>query len=299
LNGTTGQGVTTITYTVKDAAGNTSNCSFTVTVNDADIPVITLAPSTKFFCVGTNGVFSVTATSGAGPLTYQWQEWNGTAWANIAGATTNSFTVPNVTFADNTRSFRVILTGRCSVVTSNFATLYVNPLPTVYLNPSIPTSLLPGQNLTLTAVGSPSGGTFVWFKNGAATGHTGNTWTGLSVDDIGTYKVVYTDPNGCVATSLDVVVSGQASDRVWVYPVPNNGVFNIRFYNQANETVTVRVYDAKGAKVYEQANVTTTAYSPMEVDLGPTISSGVYVVVVNNSAGKKVGAKRIVVRRAP
>jgi len=35
-------GVTTETYTVTDAAGNTSSCSFTVTVNDIEPPVITV-----------------------------------------------------------------------------------------------------------------------------------------------------------------------------------------------------------------------------------------------------------------
>jgi hypothetical protein len=51
--------------------------------------------------------------------------------------------------------------------------------------------------------------------------------------------------------------------------------------------------------VYERANVTTTPYSSLAVDLGPTVADGTYVVVVNNSAGKKVGAKRIVVRKKP
>jgi hypothetical protein len=299
LNGTTGQGVTTVTYTAKDAAGNIRTCSFTVTVNDLVIPNISQQPATKFFCVGTNGVFNVIATSNGGPLAYQWQEWNGTAWANIAGATTNTYTVPSVTFADNTRSFRVILTGLCSVVTSQFATLYVNPLPTVSLITSIPPSLLPGQSMTITANASPAGGTYAWYKNGVLTGHTGSTWTGLTVDDIGTYKVVYTDPNGCVQSTSDLVVSGQASDKLWVYPNPNNGVFQVRFYNQPNETATVSVFDSKGAKVYENATVTTTPYSGISVDLGMTFSDGVYVVVVNNSAGKKIGAKKIVVRRHP
>ncbi|MBL0232450.1 MAG: HYR domain-containing protein [Chitinophagaceae bacterium] len=299
LNGTTGQGVSTVTYTAKDAAGNTSICSFTVTVNDAVLPVISVQPATKFFCAGSAGVFSVTATSNNGPLAYQWQEWNGAAWANISGATTNSYSVPNVSFADNTRSFRVVLTGLCSQVISQFATLYVNPLPTVSLVTSVPPSLIPGQTLTITVNASPAGGTYAWFKNGQLTSHTGATWTGLTVDDIGTYKVTYTDPNGCSSTTTDVVISGQASDNLWVYPNPNNGQFQIRFFNTPNETATVQVFDSKGAKVYEKANLTSTPYTGMAVDLGPTISSGTYVVTVVNSAGKQVAAKKMVVRKKP
>jgi len=298
LTGRTGVGVTTVTYSVYDAANNVTTCSFTVTVNDRVIPNITAQPITKFFCVGSTANFSVTATSNGGPLTYQWQEWNGSAWVNIAGATTNAFNVPNITFADNTRSFRVFLTGLCSDVISNFASLYVNPLPTVSLISSIPPSLTPGQSLTLTANASPAGGQYQWYRDNVLIATTStNTMTGLTVDDIGTYKVVYTDPNGCVATSADFVISGQPSNKVWVYPSPNNGQFQVRFFNQPNESVTVRVFDSKGALVFENEEVTTTPYSSLDVDLGPTISSGVYLVVVNNSAGKKMGAVRIVVRR--
>jgi len=258
-----------------------------------------LPPATHFVCVGSNGTFNVSATASGGPIAYQWQEWNGAAWANITGATANAFTVPNVTFADNTRSFRVILTGLCSIVTSNFATLYVNQLPTITLLPSIPASLLPGQSLTITATGNPPGGSYAWYINGTLTSHTGSTFSGLTVDNIGTYKVVYTDLNGCTSTSADLVVSGQPSTKVWVYPSPNNGQFTVRFFNTTNETATVRVFDSKGALVYEKAEVTGLAYTALNVDLGPTISSGVYVVEVNNSAGKKMGAVRIVVRQHP
>ena len=296
LNGTTGQGVTTIVYTARDAAGNTRTCSFTVTVNDLVLPNISQHPQTKFVCVGSPGVFSVTATANGGPIAYQWQEWNGTAWANIAGATANSFTVPSVAFTDNTRSFRVILTGLCSVVTSNAATLYVNPLPTITLISSIPPSLLPGQSLTITATGNPAGGTFEWFKNNVLTGHSGSTWSGLTVDDIGTYKVRYTDLNGCVSTSADLTITGQPSKNLYVYPNPNTGHFQVRIYNQPNESITLRVYDSKGAKVFEKVEVTGTAYTGIDVDLSPVISSGVYTVEVRDGSGKSVGARRIVVR---
>ena len=302
LTGTTGQGVTTITYTAYDAAGNTRTCSFTVTVNDAQIPVITTQPATKFVCSGSDAVFSVVATANGGPIAYQWQIWNGTAWANIAGATNATYTIPAVTFNNNTQTYRCVLTGRCSVVISNVATLYINPLPTVSLVTSIPPALLPGQVLTINSNVSLAGGTYAWYKNGVlltTPPFQGPSLNGLTVDDIGTYRLVYTDPNGCVGTSGDVVVSGQASDKLWVYPVPNNGAFQVRFFNTANENATVIVYDAKGAKVYERATITTTAYTRIDVDLGPAIADGVYMVELVNAAGKRVGVKKIVVRQKP
>lgn len=302
LNGRTGTGVTTITYTAYDAAGNTRTCSFTVTVNDAQIPVISTQPATKFVCAGSPGSFPLVATAGGGPIGYQWQEWTGSAWTNIAGATSATFTIPAVSFTDNTRTFRCFLTGRCTDVISNVATLYVNPLPVVSLVTSIPPALLPGQTLNINSNVSIAGGTYAWYKNGVlltTPAFQGANLIGLSVDDIGTYRLVYTDLNGCVGTSADVVVSGQASDKLWVYPVPNNGAFQVRFFNTANENATISVFDAKGAKVYERATVTTTAYTRIDVDLGPSMADGVYLVELRNAAGERVGVKKIVVRQKP
>ncbi|HEY6062077.1 MAG TPA: HYR domain-containing protein, partial [Chitinophagaceae bacterium] len=293
LNGTTGQGITTVTYTVKDAAGNTTTCSFTVTVNDASIPVISGQPSNQFVCVGSNGAFTVTATAGAGnPLTYQWQAWNGSAWVNIAGATAATLPLPGVTFSMNTNSYRVILTGRCSVVTSAFATLYVNPLPTVSLLASRPLALLPGQLLTITAVASPGGGSYQWRKNGVVMAATGSSLTNLSVDDIGSYTVTYTDLNGCKATSAAMVVSGQPSDKIWVYPNPNAGVFQVRFFNAANEPVNLNIFNSAGQKVYTKAVITNLSYTEIDVDLNK-VPAGTYLVEVINSTGKIIGAKKV------
>ena len=104
-------------------------------------------PANQFVCVGSNGTFSVTASVPAGnPLTYQWQAWNGTAWVDIVGATASTLPLPGVTFSMNTNSYRVKLTGRCSEVISGFATLYVNPLPTISLLASRPLALLPVES---------------------------------------------------------------------------------------------------------------------------------------------------------
>jgi len=167
LTGTTGVGVTTITYTAADAAGNTRTCSFTVTVNDASIPVISVQPQTQFVCAGSDAQFSITASAGAGnPLAYQWQQWNGSAWVNIPGATASTLTLPGVSFAMNTNTYRCVLTGRCSVVNSGAATLYINPLPSVSIVSSIPPAILPGQSLNLVSTVNPAGGTYAWFRNG-------------------------------------------------------------------------------------------------------------------------------------
>jgi hypothetical protein len=243
------------------------------------------------------------ASAGAGnPLTYQWQQWNGSAWVNITGATSSTLTIPAVTFAQNTNTYRCVLTGRCSVVNSGAATLYVNPLPVVNLTTSIAPAITPGQSLNIISTVSMPGGTYAWYRNGVLLTSPlaqGPVLSGLTVDNLGTYRLVYTDPNGCVGTSADVVVSGQATDKLWVYPVPNNGTFQVRFFNQPNESATIRVLDAKGAKVYERTAVTTTAYTRIDVELPAAIADGTYVVELLNSSGNRVGVKKIIVRKKP
>ena len=197
----------------------------------------------------------------------------------------------------NTNSFRVILTGRCSVVTSNHASLYVNPLPTIALTASPTVSLLPNQTTTITATTNPSGGTFVWSLNGnAISGVTGPVLGPITVDEIGTYRAVYTDPNGCVITSSTIDISGMPGENLWVYPNPNQGQFQVRYYNQVNENLTLNIYNALGQRIFNRGFATTTAYTSIPIDLGERFSEGVYIVEVINAAGNKVGAKRVIVR---
>ncbi|MEQ1675330.1 MAG: PKD-like domain-containing protein [Chitinophagaceae bacterium] len=286
-------GVTTVTLTATSICG-VSVCSFTITVTDSQLPVISAQPANRTVCTGTNATFSVTASN---VLTYQWQAWNGSAWVNIAGATASSYTVTGTTVSMNTNSFRVILTGLCTVVTSNHATLYVNPLPTIALTGTPTLSLLPNQTTSIVATVNPPGGTFVWSLNGTPiSGVTGAVLGPLSVDDIGTYRAVYTDPNGCVITSANIVLNGMPGEKLWVYPNPNQGQFQVRYYNQDNESLTLNIFNSLGQRIFQKVFVTTTAYTRIDIDLGTRFSEGVYIVEVVNAAGKQVGAKRIIVR---
>jgi hypothetical protein len=287
-------GVNTVTWRATDASGNTAQCSFTVTVLDGQLPVISQQPANITSCVGSNPTFSVVSSN---VLSYQWQQFTGGSWVNIPGATSSTFTVNNATTAMNTNTFRVILTGLCTTVTSNQATLFVNTLPTITLSSSIPPFLLPGQLLSITALGVPPGGSFVWLKNGVVIpGASGNVLSGIGIGDLGSYTVRYTDPNGCVSTSAALVVTGLASDNMWVYPNPNFGQFTVRFFNANPETATVNVYNAKGQRVYSKAVATTLPYTNIDVDLGPTAKNGTYIVELVDGSGNRVGAQRVVVR---
>jgi hypothetical protein len=286
-------GVTPVTWRATDAAGNTAQCTFNVTVLDGQLPVISTQPANTTSCVGSNVTFSVVSTN---VLSYQWQMFSGGTWNNV-GTNTSTYSVNNVTTAMNTNTFRVILTGLCTVVTSNTATLFVNTLPDISLSSSLPPALLPGQLTDITATGIPPGGSYVWLFNGVVMpGVTGTVLHDIGIDDQGSYQVRYTSPLGCTSTSAALVITGAPSGNMWVFPNPNYGQFQVRFYNANPEKATVNVYNSKGAKVVSKTMTTTTAYTEINIDLGPTASSGVYVVELINQAGNRVGAKQVLVR---
>jgi hypothetical protein len=292
-------GVNTVVWRATDAAGNTSTCSFTVTVNDGQIPVISQQPAPNpEFCIGSTGTISVVAAPLGGPnnLAYQWQVWNGTAFVNVPGATQATLSIPNISAAMAGTTYRVIVMGLCTNVTSAQSTIRVKPVPSVSLSTSRNPSITPGQLVTIMASVSPSGGTIAWYKNGVLIpGAITLSLNNLTVDDAGTYHAVYTAANGCTATSANVVISKATSDKVFIYPNPNDGRFQVRVYNQ-NENITVTVYDAKGGMVYQKSTTTAAPYTRIDVDLSQA-ASGQYLVDVRGAGGNRLGSKQIIIWR--
>ena len=108
---------------VSNTAGNITSAQATLTVNSAPVaPTISTQPANQTVNAGQTATFSVVA-SGTAPLTYQWQK-NGVA---ITGATAASYTTPVTTTADSGELFRVVVSNSAGNVTSNSATLTVNP----------------------------------------------------------------------------------------------------------------------------------------------------------------------------
>ena len=94
---------------------------------------VDLSPVT--ICAGDDTSFSVTASSGSGTVTYQWEEStdNGSSWNIIsdggiyAGSTTNTLTLTDVPAVNNGYMYRVLVgTGACSGQSSTEVVLTVN-----------------------------------------------------------------------------------------------------------------------------------------------------------------------------
>ncbi|MBK6936040.1 MAG: hypothetical protein IPH18_03515 [Chitinophagaceae bacterium] len=253
-----------------------------LTVNT--LPAITAQPVNATICAGSAATMSVTATTGIGALTYQWQlsTDNGTTWANITGATTNSFAQSNIPVAQNGYRFRVIVTAGCGSVTSSVAALTVNAYPVVSFG-SIPSALCVSDGpVSLSA--TPSTGT--WSGSGVA----GATFT-PSAAGIGAKTITYSVSNaGCTTNETKVISVLECAERhrlltdyqaVYVYPVPNNGNFSIRMNTDLYKRLGVRVFGADG-KMYHNQVVEGIAYgSVIPVDLS-RLASGVYSLHLYN-----------------
>ncbi|MBI2813116.1 MAG: matrixin family metalloprotease [Opitutae bacterium] len=104
-----------------DVSGLTLNLAFTQATGT--LPTITAQPVSATVTAGASVVFSVTATAGASPVTYQWQ-FNG---ANLVDATSSSLSL--VASSANAGTYAVIVSTTAGSVSSNTVTLTVNAAP--------------------------------------------------------------------------------------------------------------------------------------------------------------------------
>ena len=139
-------GATSATYAFTTAIGDNNkqfHCVATNSVNSATsnavtltvtstavAPSFTLHPANTSVTAGQTASFTV-AASGSPTPTCQWQVYSGSAWGNIVGATSATYSFTTVV-GDNGKQFRCVATNSVNVATSNAATLTVTtPTDTV------------------------------------------------------------------------------------------------------------------------------------------------------------------------
>lgn len=123
-------------------------------------PTITISsqPQNLTLADGGSGNFTITATSSDGsPVQYQWQSSDtaGISWDTLTGATSATYSVSNVTLADNSTQYRVVCSALAAAdVTSAVAVLTVTE--TYQLHTESGDTLLSEQGDTLTQDLAPS-----------------------------------------------------------------------------------------------------------------------------------------------
>ena len=238
--------------------------------------------------------------------TYQWQVStnSGLTYTNVAGATAATLTLTGITQAMNNNLYQVIVTvAPCATtVTSAAAKLTVTPLPVITIAAPI-TQLVPGRTTTITATSNPgplTPASFSWTLNGVAVAGATSSTIGVDIDKIGVYRATVTDINGCVATSTALTIGTEASDKLWIYPNPTDGVFQVRLF-QATDAYTrreVSVWNSNGQLITKKSFDFVRGMSPyysMNFDLSKA-APGTYLVKVTEKNTMRIVSGLIVVQ---
>ena len=110
-------GEDTFTYTVTE--GSLSK-SYTVNMRVVQKPVITVDSQTA--TVGDTATLTANASvSDGGALSYQWQQWNGTDWSNLFGATARTYTTGVLASADSGEKYRCMATNTIGYTSASAA----------------------------------------------------------------------------------------------------------------------------------------------------------------------------------
>ncbi|MFN9113521.1 MAG: hypothetical protein ACK5XN_25900, partial [Bacteroidota bacterium] len=282
-------GATSNTYSPSTASEGTFYyyCVVTDNVNGCNDPVSAVAAVTVVnnilitsqptnappVCQGGVGTFTVTATGGVAPISYQWQYFNGTSWNNVSngaptgaiytGATSTSLSVSGIT-SSGTYDYRVIISSPgvgCVSATSNTASLTViNPIA-VTLNPVANTTICSQGSVTYTV--NATGGTpslnYTWqYKNAignwvlpvantpvgavfSGQGTSSFTISGITASGTSEYRcVVSASGSGCAnATSTTAFLTVVPDPSITAQPASNSSVC-------LNGTLTLSTIAANG-----------------------------------------------------
>jgi subtilisin-like proprotein convertase family protein len=289
--------------TVSPACTSNPTC---VNINVVNPLGTVVQPSNRSVCVG--GTTSFTVTAPGGPFSYQWQETrnNGLTWSNVSnggvysGATTNTLTLTGVTRSapidmNNFRYRCVVTTSPCpGSFTSSEATLTVNALPTVTIS-ATDLALLPNQTSTITGSSNPAPNAtpnWAWTRNGAPIAGAFSSSVVADIDRLGVYQATVTDINGCRNSSNQLLIEAEAGDKLWLYPNPTSGQFQIRLYypGVVSEKRRIQIFNSAGEEVMSRdiflSNVSSPRYQRFDVDLGFQ-PAGVYLVKVIDLFSKK------------
>lgn len=217
-----------------------SGCSVTSAVSQVIVnpaPTFTTQPQGSTVCVdGTPTLLSVTYSNGTGTPTYQWYE--SATPANSGGiaitTATNATYQPEATTAGTKHYYCVITFSSvgCNSITSQFATVTVNPDPTVSTQPLAQQEICVGgiiAPLTVAytdGVGTPS---YQWYSNTTASnsggtgisGATSATFTPTTNTTPGNYyfyAIVTLSGSGCGSAASDVSTITVVADPVVTSP---------------------------------------------------------------------------------
>jgi hypothetical protein len=155
-------------------------------------------------------------------------------------------------------------------------------------------------NLTATVSPTAVGNVVEWFKdNGPLPIATGLSITNIGVDQVGSYRARVTTAQGCTATSNTVAIRDSATGQLFVYPNPNNGKFQIRYYLPENSISVVRkvgIFDSEGRLVYNERISVQTRWGSMNINLLGAAQGSYFIKILDVNDQPVVGARVQILR---
>lgn len=279
-------GTNTVNYEVTDMAGNASSCSFDVTVNDNEAPVVNTQ--------------NVTVTLVNGSATVNASQINNASTDNC-GIASYSLSKTNFSCSDiGVNNVTLTVTDIHNNTSTGTATVtVVGSIPSVSISQGVLPGFCQGGSIVLTASGS-SGSTYSW--------NTGATTAVINVNATGTYTVTATNSFGCTSTastyvaynatsllsSYTILATHEAELEGYSY-VQTGGVGvtsscggELEVENHSTITGSTTFGKAKDIDVSSNSTVTTKYYSAATVSLpsfkhNPYYNSGSNVNVASNA----------------
>ncbi len=258
-------------------------------------PTVTNQPGNLSVGQGQAASFSVTV-SGTAPFTYQWRR-NGFP---INGATASSLALTNVQPAA-AGIYSVLVTNAAGSTVSNGATLAVNTLPVITLQP-FSQAALAGSTVTFTVAARGSSQlTYQWRRNGGAIAGANSATLVLSnvtANDAANYDVLVGNEFGQVRSSLVqlTLAAGVSAPVIVTHPSSTT----VAAGGLATLSAAAIGVPAPSYQWRRNGNVIGGATSPSFSIAGVQASDAAsYDVVVSNSSGTVVssaGVLRVVTR---
>jgi hypothetical protein len=200
-------GANKITFTAKDASGNTSSAEVIVTVIDSIKPIIK-----------SKATYVVTLDSQREAI-INWEDIDEGSSDNCS-IQDRVFSKSKFTCADiGVKEITYTITDISGNSTSTLINVTVNPAPEVTISAAGPTTITQTSNVVLSG-GSGTGFNYQWYKDDVAIASANASTFSATVS--GTYKLKIITPNGCEALSNSIIVKS-----VFVLPA-NNYQINIQ-----------------------------------------------------------------------
>jgi hypothetical protein len=213
---------------------------------------------------------------------------NGTAYAKATAVQdTTVWDTLMITMSGQSAMPPTVVTLPATDITSSSATLNgtVNA-NTLITDVSFEWGLTSFYGNTITAIPSTVSGTtdtpVLAYLNGLQSNTTyhfrvmGSNLAGTSTGDDLTFT-----------TSVGVGINEKEALKTDIYPVPNNGEFNISISSGTETTFILEVYDNLGSKIFSNRNINVKGTGVTGVNLG-LVSGGLFTVILRNNSTQVV-----------